>query len=170
MVGIKSFMFYIFLVWHDSLLWLICDPTPLHTGAMLILKCFYIHYIHTYHSRFIPKGVAEVFQIFFRDTHVLPMLAMRNTADVTGGKPIAVSLQSISGVSAINPLVAFYDIHGGKREVLFFYFVPDTTRDSVKVKVLKCFSPILCMLYTWGARWSSGQCAQRAIAEAKHRT
>jgi hypothetical protein len=54
---------------------------------------------------------------------------MRNTADVTGGKPIAVLLQSISGVSAINPLVAFYDIHGGKREVLFFYFVPDTTRD-----------------------------------------
>jgi hypothetical protein len=55
---------------------------------------------------------------------------MRNTADVTGGKPIAVLLQSISGVSTINPLVAFYDIHGGKREVLFFYFVPDTTRKS----------------------------------------
>jgi hypothetical protein len=55
---------------------------------------------------------------------------MRNTADVTGGKPIAVLLQSFSGVSAINPLVAFYDIHGGKREVLFFYFVPDTTRDD----------------------------------------
>jgi hypothetical protein len=55
---------------------------------------------------------------------------MRNTADVTGGKPIAVLLQSISGVSAINPLVAFYDIHGGKKEVLFFYFVPDTTRDT----------------------------------------
>jgi hypothetical protein len=54
---------------------------------------------------------------------------MRNTADVTGGKPIAVFWQSISGVSAMNPLVAFYDIHGGKREVLFFYFVPDTTRD-----------------------------------------
>jgi hypothetical protein len=46
---------------------------------------------------------------------------MRNTADVTGGKPIAVLLQSISDVSATNPLVAFYDIHGGKREVLFFY-------------------------------------------------
>jgi hypothetical protein len=54
---------------------------------------------------------------------------MRNTADVTGGKPIVVLLQSISGVSAINPIVAFYDIYGGKREVLFFYFVPDTTRD-----------------------------------------
>jgi hypothetical protein len=45
---------------------------------------------------------------------------MRNTADVTGGKPIAVLLQPISGVSAIIPLIAFYDIHGGKREVLFF--------------------------------------------------
>jgi hypothetical protein len=55
---------------------------------------------------------------------------MRNTAAVTGGKPIAVLLQSISGVSAINPKVAFYDIHGGKREVLFFYFVPDNTRDD----------------------------------------
>jgi hypothetical protein len=54
---------------------------------------------------------------------------MRNTADVTGGKPIAVLLQSISGVSAINPLVAFHDIYGGKREVRFFYFVLGTTRD-----------------------------------------
>jgi hypothetical protein len=53
------------------------------------------------------------------------MLAMKNTADVTGVKPIAVLLQSISGVSAINPLGAFYDIHGRKREVLIFYFVPD---------------------------------------------
>jgi hypothetical protein len=49
--------------------------------------------------------------------------------EVTGGKPIAVLLQSISGVTAINPLVAFYDIHGGKREVLCFYFAPDTTQD-----------------------------------------
>jgi hypothetical protein len=56
---------------------------------------------------------------------------MKNTADVTGGQPIAVLLQSISGVSAINPLVAFYDIHGGKREVLFFYFVPGTPRDLI---------------------------------------
>jgi hypothetical protein len=37
---------------------------------------------------------------------------MKNAADVTGGKPFAVLL--FSGVSAINPLVAFYDIHGGK--------------------------------------------------------
>jgi hypothetical protein len=51
---------------------------------------------------------------------------MRNTADVIGGKPIAVLSQFISGVSAINPLVAFYDIHGGKRE--------DTTCDRNKKK------------------------------------
>jgi hypothetical protein len=62
---------------------------------------------------------------------------MRNTADVTGGKPIAVLLQSISGVSAITPLVAFHDIHRGKREVLFFYFVPDTTRDICMIHTLK---------------------------------
>jgi hypothetical protein len=49
---------------------------------------------------------------------------MSNTAYVPGGKPITILLQSISGVSAINSLVTFYDIHGGKREVLFFYFVP----------------------------------------------
>jgi hypothetical protein len=55
---------------------------------------------------------------------------------MTGGKPIAVLLQSISDVSAINPLVAFYDIHGGKREVLFFYFVPDSTRDIVGTYIL----------------------------------
>jgi hypothetical protein len=55
---------------------------------------------------------------------------MRNIADVTDGKSFAVLLQSISDGSAINPLVAFYGIHGGKREELFFYFDPDTTRDK----------------------------------------
>jgi hypothetical protein len=59
-------------------------------------------------------------------------LAMRNTADVTGGKPIAISLQSISGTNVINPSVAFYHIHGGKRVVLLFYFVQDTTHYSLK--------------------------------------
>jgi hypothetical protein len=38
---------------------------------------------------------------------------MSNAADVAGGK-------YISGVNAINPLVAFYEIHGRKREVLLF--------------------------------------------------
>jgi hypothetical protein len=39
---------------------------------------------------------------------------------MTGGKPIAVLLQSISGLSAVNPLEVFHDIHGRKGEVLFF--------------------------------------------------
>jgi hypothetical protein len=60
----------------------------------------------TYHSRFIPERVAEASQIFLRYTHVLPkLLSNEDTADVTGGKPIAVWSQSISGVSAIKPLV-----------------------------------------------------------------
>jgi hypothetical protein len=43
---------------------------------------------------------------------------------VTGGKPIAVLLQSIPGLSAVSNLL------GEKREVLLFNFVLDTTRDS----------------------------------------
>jgi hypothetical protein len=41
---------------------------------------------------------------------------------VTGGKPIAALLQSISDVSAINPLLAFYDIHGRKMRCYSFIF------------------------------------------------
>jgi hypothetical protein len=54
---------------------------------------------------------------------------MRYTAEVRGGKLIAVFLESISDSSANNPFVCFYDIHERKREVLFFSFVPDTIRD-----------------------------------------
>jgi hypothetical protein len=79
-------------------------------------------YIHTYHSRFIPEGVAEVSQIFLRDTHVVPKLvSYEEHCRRTGGKPIAVLLQTISGVSGINPLVAFYDIHGGKRGAILLF-------------------------------------------------
>jgi hypothetical protein len=51
---------------------------------------------------------------------------MRNTAEVIGGNPNAIWLQSISGVST---LVAFYDIHVRKEEVLFYSSVSNTTRD-----------------------------------------
>jgi hypothetical protein len=44
---------------------------------------------------------------------------MRNTADVTGDKPI-VQLYSISDESTVYPLDTFYDIHGRKGEMLFF--------------------------------------------------
>jgi hypothetical protein len=99
-------------------------------------------YIHTYHSRLISKGVAEASRIVLRDTFYQNYFAMRTTKDVTGGKPVAVLLQCISGVTAINPSVAFYDIHGGKRDVLFFYFVPDATRESKLLINLNPFLPI----------------------------
>jgi hypothetical protein len=54
---------------------------------------------------------------------------MGNTPDVISGKPIVIWSWFISSVSSVNPLVAFYDIHGWNGEVLFFCSVPDTTRD-----------------------------------------
>jgi hypothetical protein len=45
---------------------------------------------------------------------------MSNTADMIGGKPIAVWLQSISGVRADNSLVDIHNIRGRKVDVLFF--------------------------------------------------
>jgi hypothetical protein len=47
----------------------------------------------TAHNKYIPL----TYQIVLRDAFYQNDLAMRNTADVEGGKPIAVWLQSISG-------------------------------------------------------------------------
>jgi hypothetical protein len=101
--------------------------------------------LRTYHSRFIPEGVAEVSLIFLRDTHVLPKLVGYKEHCRRDGNPIAILLQSISGVSAINPLVTFYDIHRGKREVLFFYFsrTPHETINTTLYSVL--FSTVISM-------------------------
>jgi hypothetical protein len=91
-------------------------------------------YIHTYQSRFIPEGVAELSLIFPQDTHVLPKLVSyeeRSRRD--RWSLIAVWSQSISGVNAINPLATFYDIHGRKREVLFFY-LSRTPHETTKEK------------------------------------
>jgi hypothetical protein len=54
------------------------------------LCCDFTFHTYTYHSRFIPKGVAETSQIFLRDAQVLPKLFSYKLYDVTGGKPIAV--------------------------------------------------------------------------------
>jgi hypothetical protein len=56
------------------------------------------------------------------------MTLMRNTVDLTGGKPI-----TVSGVSTVKALIAFYDIHGRKGEVLSFSYVPDITWIFIKV-------------------------------------
>jgi hypothetical protein len=63
-------------------------------------------------------------------------LAMRNTAYVTDGKPIAVCLQSMSGGDVVNSLLVFYEIYGRKRDVLFFCFLPDTTQDDFDTVIL----------------------------------
>jgi hypothetical protein len=50
-------------------------------------------------------------------------------------------------------LLIFYDIHGRKREVLFFYFVPDTTQDS---KVHKTTNLNLDVIYQGLQRQEAG--------------
>jgi hypothetical protein len=99
--------------------------TYLPLASRVIFSCWNIH---TYHSRFIPEGVAapHLRYSFRTPTFYQYYLAMRNTADVIGGKPIAVWTQSISRV-AINPLVAFYDIHRRKGEMLFLSRTPHET-------------------------------------------
>jgi hypothetical protein len=70
--------------------------------------------IHTYHSRFIPEGVAEVSQIFLRDTLVLPKLLISYEEHCKRDMWLA-----------HRRLIAVYlrckcYIHAGKREVLIF--------------------------------------------------
>jgi hypothetical protein len=76
--------------------------------------------IHTYYSRFVSERVAETSQIFLRATmatNVLPKLpSYENTANVAYGKPITILPQSISGVSDVNRLVAFFYSHGREGE------------------------------------------------------
>jgi hypothetical protein len=59
---------------------------------------------------------------------------MRNIADVTGGKSIAVWSQSISGVSAVNLLVAFYDINGRKRGAILLFCPGHQTRHETNIE------------------------------------
>jgi hypothetical protein len=91
----------------------------------------------------IPKGVAEASKIFLRYAYFYQNdVATRSTKDVTGGS-IAAWLQSISGGSAVNLLVTFYDVHGKKGEVLFFCSVPETTRERY-LESTKNFKILVC--------------------------
>jgi hypothetical protein len=63
-----------------------------------------------------------------------------NTTDVTCSKPIA-------GVSAANPLVAFYDIHGRKierRNVLYNYIIIENTHTQYKQTCSRTQMFVLC--------------------------
>jgi hypothetical protein len=59
----------------------------------------------------VSEKLEEISQKFLQDTNVLPKLVSFDehcSPDIlTGGNPIAVLMQIISDVSAINPLVAF---------------------------------------------------------------
>jgi hypothetical protein len=54
--------------------------------------------------------VAKTYHNPLRHTFYQKDLAMTNTADVTCGEPMADRSQSIVNVSAVNPLVTFYNI------------------------------------------------------------
>jgi hypothetical protein len=100
-----------------------CEQLHLLTSYVCLYK-----YIHTTHA-LSPKRQERHLRYSSETTTSYPnYLAMSNTADVTGGKPIAVWSHSISGVNAINPLIAFYDILGRKRGA-FLLFCPGTTWD-----------------------------------------
>jgi hypothetical protein len=60
---------------EDDELYLIADYKEFLKDLEIIdLEIDHGTYIHTYHSRFIPEGLAEISQIILRDTLVLPTL------------------------------------------------------------------------------------------------
>jgi hypothetical protein len=60
---------------------------------------------------------------------------MRNTADVVGGKPTAVCYQSILVVSAVNPFVAFYDMHGERCYSFILSLMTDVKYETWKIEI-----------------------------------
>jgi hypothetical protein len=101
-------------------------PSP---GILLSAICiiFWRSYIRNTLALF-PKGKHSYLWYSYETPTIYQNdLALRNIADVTSGKPIAVWSQLISGVSAVNPVVSFYGFHERKGGVLFFCSV--TTRN-----------------------------------------
>jgi hypothetical protein len=71
---------------------LLSSEVSLYLFSLRFLHCTVkstSRYTLTYHSCFIPERVAEVSQNFLQDIYQ-NYLVIRNTADVTGGKPITV--------------------------------------------------------------------------------
>jgi hypothetical protein len=108
------------------------------------LRCFFSVLLR---CSFIPlrlyprRGSRDILDIPLRRSRFT--LLQSYAADVTGGKPITAWTQTISGEIAVNPLVTFYDILGRKGDVLFFYFISDTTRKILLIFLKK----ILFTLY-----------------------
>jgi hypothetical protein len=62
-------------------------------------------------------------------------------------------------MSAVNPVVAFYDIHGRKKAELFFNSVPHTTQDT--------FNCIFSLLYTYVMRFKSNMVILKIVLKDK---
>jgi hypothetical protein len=111
--------------------WFRCQNLrPLDQPAVKCVSVNIVHintYIHTTHALSL-KGEQRHHRYFSeKPTFYQNYLAMMNTVN----RQVVSPSPSDRSLSAVNPLVAFYDIHGTKREVLFFYIVPDTTRDTL---------------------------------------
>jgi hypothetical protein len=110
-------------------------------------------YIHTTHALSL-NGQQRHLRYSSRDTRKTwvsypfyqNLLAMRNIADVIGGKSIAVLLQSISGVSAINPLSPFTTSRE-KRERCYTFILSETPHMTKYVYVCVCESMQICVSY-----------------------
>jgi hypothetical protein len=87
--------------------------------------------LHTYIplTLYLRRGSRGISNIPPRHPRFTKIRKLWGTLQTWQGVSPSPSYCSLSQVSANNPLVAFYDIHGGKTEVLFFYFVPDTPRE-----------------------------------------
>jgi hypothetical protein len=68
-MGLKSVKCAVFLIGKS-----VMDKMQVARSNICDVCMYNYTYLYTYHSRFIPEGVAEVSQIFLRDTHVLPKL------------------------------------------------------------------------------------------------
>jgi hypothetical protein len=92
------------------------------------INAFMVQTYITYHSFYPWRGSRDETPIFYLPVFYLNDLAMRNTADIPGGKPIAVKLQPISEVRAEGLTFSRLLRHLWKKR-RGFYSVPDTRHE-----------------------------------------
>jgi hypothetical protein len=80
--------------------------------------------LHTYRSRFIPEALGEASPIFIRDTHILRKLS---SYEEFCKRDRWKAFRRLN-VANFKRLVTINDIHGIKGQMIFYSFVPDTTR------------------------------------------
>jgi hypothetical protein len=125
-------------------------------------------YIHTTHALSLKGQQGRLKYSSETPTFYQNYLAMRNTADVTGGKPIAVWLQYISGGDAVNPFVAFYDIHGRKKDVQFFCFVSDKNNNYYNCAHWTNLLILMSVRYNVDDTFCAMECGEQIVCKARH--